>query len=281
MVRRGNIPASPAHLAPNGSTGSAVEDAVEGAGDSWAERWAERNETLCVFADVGRYLVRAGHSILVEPAAHADPSVVRHLLLGPVLAHLLWQREVFTLHASVVGVRGRYAAFVGASGEGKSTTAAAFAARGEALVCDDVAALIAAPGRVQVLPGFPRLRLYDDSVRSLGEDPDGHAQVHVHIEKRSKRIANFVAEPVTLERLYVLASGDDFALDPLPPRGALMEVLRHTYYAHQFAPLYGFPKHLEQAARLVERLPAFRLTRPKDLARLGELVAFVEARWQS
>ncbi|HVZ32205.1 MAG TPA: hypothetical protein VG963_07265, partial [Polyangiaceae bacterium] len=38
VVRRGNIPASPAHLAPNGSTGSAVEDAVEGAGDSWAER---------------------------------------------------------------------------------------------------------------------------------------------------------------------------------------------------------------------------------------------------
>ncbi len=284
VVRHGSLPPLPNHEGGSAEATVARPSAdPDEAFDSWAERWPERDEMLCVFAGVGRFLVRAGHSILVEPAPDADPGVVRHLLLGPVLAHLLWQRGVFTLHASVAGVRGHYVAFVGASGEGKSTTAAAFAAGGQALVCDDVAALVLEddsrePTGVRVLPGFPRLRLYADSVRGLGEDPGRFAPVHALIDKHSKPIAAFAAAPVALERLYVLASGEEFALEPLPARIALMEVLRHTYYAHQFAPLYGFQKHLEQAARVVERVPAFRLTRPKDLARLRELVAFVEAR---
>lgn len=249
------------------------------ADESWAERRADLNETLCVFHGVARYLIRAGREIMVEPEPGADFDVVRHLLLGPVLAHLLWQRDVFTLHASVIVLRGRTLAFVGASGEGKSTTAAAFERAGHALVCDDVAALVERDGRMQVLPGFPRIRLYGDSVEGLGEDPALLPRVHPLIDKRSHSVSQFVSDPVPLDRLYVLAEGEDFALEPLVPRLAMMEILHHTYYAHQFAPLYGFKKHLEMAAHVAERVPALRLTRPKDLARLPELVGFLEARF--
>ena len=246
-------------------------------GESWAERDAERNETVCVFDGVGRYVIRGGESIDVEPAEGAEFGVVRHLLLGPVLAHLLWQRDLFTLHASVVEFGPRYAAFVGVSGEGKSTTAAALQANGHALVCDDVAALAIDADHLRVFPGFPRIRLYADSLRGVGDDPAALPRVHAHIDKRLKAVSRFVMAPVALHRLYVLGTGPAFSIEPLGPREALMEVLRHTYYAHQFAPLYGFETHLRQAARVVERVAAFRLTRPKDLARLPELIRLLDA----
>lgn len=243
----------------------------------WAERSAELNETVCGFGHVGRYWVRAGHSIVIEPKPGAEHALVRHGLLGPVLAHLLWQRDVFTLHASVLGLSGHHVAFVGVSGEGKSTTAAALEAHGHELVCDDVAAIQDRGGEPWVLPGFPRMRLYEDVLRGVGDDPARHAMVHSHIDKRSKRVARFASAPVRLERVFVLATGDDFAVTPLAPRDALMEILRHTFCAHQYAPLYGFKQHMERAARLVAQVPVLRLTRPKDLQRLPELVRFVEA----
>lgn len=259
--------------------GSSVErtETEPDADDSWAERRAANNETLCVFSGVGRYLIAGGRTIEVEPEAGVDDSMVRHLLLGPVLAHLLWQRDIFTLHASVVDIAGLYAGFVGVSGEGKSTTAAALEAHGHALVCDDIAALTEQAGRLHVLPAFPRIRLYADSVESVGDDPTRHPWVHPHIDKRSKSIARFVSHPVPLHRLYVLATGDTLSIERIPTGAALIELLRHTYYAHQYAPLYGFKHQLEQAARVVKEVPVYRLTRPKDLARLPELVGLLEA----
>lgn len=240
----------------------------------WAERNAERNEVVVGFGRVGRYWVRAGHTIVIEPVPGAEPALVRHGLLGPVLAHLLWQRDVFTLHASVLGVSGHHVAFVGVSGEGKSTTAAALERHGHTLVCDDVAALDQA-GRV--LPGFPRMRLYEDVLRGVGDEPSAHPPVHSQIDKRSKRVARFARAPVELERIFVLATGDDFAVLPIAPQAAMLELMRHTFCAHQYAPLYGFKQHMERAAALARTVPVLRLERPKDLARLPDLVRFIEA----
>jgi hypothetical protein len=245
--------------------------------ESWAERTPSGDATRCVFSGVGHYQIEAGRRIVIDPDPAADPAVVRHLLLGPVLAHLLWQRGVFTLHASVLRIAGRIVGFVGVSGEGKSTTAAALTERGHALVCDDVAALVVEERRLRVLPGFPRIRLYADSMLSIGDTPSAHPEVHPHIDKRSKQVSRFSTDDVWLERLYVLESGADLTITPLAPPAALMEVLKHTYYAHQYAPLYGFPKHLAEATRVVERVSTYRLTRPKDLARLAELTERIEA----
>lgn len=253
---------------------------AEEVGDSWAERRAN-GETLCVFAGVGRYVVQSGRDIAVDPDPSADFAAVRHLLVGPVLAHLLWQRDVFALHASVVGIGGRHVGFVGVSGEGKSTIAAALVAAGHRLVCDDVAALVQRDTHIEVLPGFPRIRLHPDSLRGIGEQPADHPLVHDQIDKRLKPVSSFATEPVTLDAVFVLATGDDFAIEPLAPGAAIVELLRHTYYAHQYAPLYGFAQHLGWAKRIAERTSVRRLTRPKDLARLPELVGFLEAHAQA
>jgi len=269
VVTRGALEAA----RPLPTAGQITEDS----GESWAERRADNDETLCVFAGVGRYLVRAGQVVIVDADEQVDFAAVRHLLLGPVLAHLLWQRGIFALHASVLGIHGVHAAFVGVSGEGKSTLAAALAEAGHTLVCDDVAALLERDARIEVRPGFPRIRLHADSLRSLGDDPASHPVVHQYLDKRLKPVRQFARSAVLLDKLYVLATGEQLAIEPLAKGAAVIEILRHTYYAHQFAPLFGFQHHLERATAIAQRVAAYRLTRPKDLARLPELVAFVEA----
>jgi hypothetical protein len=244
---------------------------------SWVETRSDPTRTICVFEGVGRYQVESGSQVLVDPAPNVEPGLVRHGLVGPVLAQLLWQRGVFTLHSSVVRIAGRHAAFIGVSGEGKSTTAAALEAHGHALVCDDIAAIPWQERPIVALPGFPRIRLYDDSLRGVGELPAAHPQIHSLLDKRLKTAARFISEPVVLDKIYVLESSSELCAERLPAQKAMMELMKHAYNAYQLAPILGFQRHMQMAAAVSSQVPAYRLLRPKDLARLPELVGFIES----
>lgn len=243
---------------------------------SWVETQGQSNETLCTYEGLGRFLVRGSDLILVDPDADADPAFVRHAILGPVIAPLLWRRGLFTLHASVIGVGERCVAFVAASGEGKSTAGAALYARGHSLVTDDLGAIDWREAVMRVRPGFPRLRVFPDSLRGVGDSPEAYPLVHSLIDKRSKFAERFAREPMPLDRVFVLHTGPELTAERLAPQQALMELLQHSYAASQLAPFVGFAEHLRMAGRIAERVPVVRLTRPRDLARLPELVQFVE-----
>lgn len=243
---------------------------------SWVHVNAEARETRCMYEGVGRYAVRDGREIVIDALPESDPGFVRHVLLGPVFAQLLWQRGLFTLHASVVKIGARAAAFVGVSGEGKSTTAAALEARGHALLCDDIAAIPWREAPIRALPGFPRIRLYPDSVRSLGEDPAAHPIIHSLIDKHLRGVRTFIAEPLELHAIYVLATGPGFRVVPLEKRDTMMELMRHSYNPSQLAPIVGFGRHMQMAARVAEYVPGHRIERPRDLGRIDELVRCIE-----
>ena len=88
-------------------------------------------------------------------------------LLGPVLGLLLRLRGVTCLHASAVAFGETAVAFVGSEGAGKSTTAAALARRGHAILSDDIVALAEHNGSFFVHPAYPYLCLWPESVESL------------------------------------------------------------------------------------------------------------------
>ncbi|GAB3583510.1 hypothetical protein GCM10027445_58380 [Amycolatopsis endophytica] len=83
-----------------------------------------------------------GDPLLREVTYFLDPSADHGLLTvlatGALLAVHLTLNSHLVLHASAVRVGSRALAFVGASGMGKSTLAAAFCGRGCSLVADDV-----------------------------------------------------------------------------------------------------------------------------------------------
>ncbi len=76
--------------------------------------------------NVGRFHVKGGREIVVDPLPDADPYILRAMLQGRLMAYLLRQRGCLPLHASGVAIGGQAVLFLGESGAGKSTTAAAF-----------------------------------------------------------------------------------------------------------------------------------------------------------
>src|SRR2546422_5412685 len=84
-------------------------------------------------------------------------------LLGSIFGFILRLRGFVTLHASAVSMKGSAIAFVGPQGAGKSTTAAAFAARGYAVLTDDNAALCELDDCVLIQPAYPQLNLWPNS----------------------------------------------------------------------------------------------------------------------
>lgn len=93
-------------------------------------------------------------------------------LLGPVIGFMLRVRGATCLHASGVLVEGNALAITGASGVGKSTLAAAFAAAGYPVLTDDILPLTSNAGQIYTHSGYSRLRLYPNSFKNLAELPD-------------------------------------------------------------------------------------------------------------
>jgi hypothetical protein len=113
------------------------------------------------------WLDREGTSVWAKWPAISSLEDAATFLLGPVLGLLLRLRGVTCLHASAVAFDDRAVAFVGDEGAGKSTTAAAFARRGHPVLSDDVVAIVEREGAFHVLPAYPYLSLWPDSVKML------------------------------------------------------------------------------------------------------------------
>jgi hypothetical protein len=113
------------------------------------------------------WLDRKGTCVWARWPATSSLEDAATFLLGPVLGLLLRLRGVTCLHASAVAFDYHAVAFVGDEGAGKSTTAAVFARRGHPVISDDVVAIVEREGAFHVLPAYPYLSLWPDSVKML------------------------------------------------------------------------------------------------------------------
>jgi len=76
--------------------------------------------------------------VVCHPVASGQKDMVPIIVSGTIAAFVLAMKGKCVLHGSAVDIGGRAVAFVGASGQGKSTMAAIFCAAGASLVTDDV-----------------------------------------------------------------------------------------------------------------------------------------------
>ncbi len=241
--------------------------------------WTEGGDASIAVREAGAFLVRGGREIIVDPAPQADDSVLRLYLLGPALAVALHQRGWLILHASAVALGEKVVAFLGGSGWGKSTLAAALQQRGHPLVADDFIAvpIDAEAGAPRVYPGFPQLKLWPEAAASLGTDAAQLPRVHPGFEKRAQRLsAGFAHEALPLGGLYVLAEGEPAGIQPLDKQAALVELVRHSYMSHTLPPAAA-AAHLRQCAAVLRQVGLSQLRRPKYLPGLPAICAMVEA----
>jgi hypothetical protein len=237
-------------------------------------------EDYLVWPEVGSFLVREGNEIVVDPSPGLDERVLRIVLLGPILAVLLRQRGHLLLHASAVAVDEEAVLFLGSSGRGKSTVAAALRARGHGLVTDDVAVLRVEESPPMVFPSFPQLKLWPEALVYLGEDPEKLPQWNPYVEKRARSAATaFSTRPLPIKKIYVLKEGSTSKILPLRPQEAFVELVRHTYgsdYGLQAAMGVGSTPHFFRCESVVNKVDICSLMRQKSLPELPNLVRLIE-----
>jgi hypothetical protein len=223
------------------------------------------------------WLERGGTAVwVIWPETSSLDDAVSYLL-GPVLGLLLRLRGVTCLHASAVALEDRSVVFVGSEGAGKSTTAAAFALKGDAVISDDVAALTESGGCFCVMPAYPHVCLWPDSAEMLYGSSHTLPRFSPAWGKRRLDLGNhgtrFESRSLPLGAIYVLM---DRRPDPapfveaIPRQAALLSLIANTFAnnalnrdmrAQEFAVL----------GRLVTTIPVRRVYPHYEASRLEEL----------
>jgi hypothetical protein len=236
------------------------------------------SEEVCLyFRSIGRFLIRDGREIVIDPVPGVDERWIRIGVLGPGMGALLYQRGWLTLHASAVAIGDEAVAFIGERGWGKSTTAAAMCARGHHLVTDDVAAIqVDGATSPTVYPGYPQLKLWPEAAASLGEDLEALPRLDPITERRARPVTrHFHTEPLPLRRIYVLGGAQTFEIKPLQAQDALLELIRHTYSRELFQAV-NLRSHFLKCSAVVNGVPMCSLKRRYALSALTEFARLVE-----
>jgi hypothetical protein len=229
--------------------------------------WSSGSEACYFYRKSGKYLVRGGREIIVDPVPEAPEMLVRLSLIGPALGLALIQRGLLLVHASTVAIDRSGVAFLGGHSWGKSTLAAALHGLGHRLVSDDLTAVDLREAReAVVLPSFPHMKLWPDTVSSLGQAAEQLPQLHPELEKRQLQVEErFEMAPVPLALLCVLSKGPEVELSRVEPELAVKELLRHWYGA-RFGPgiveSMDLSEHFLRCAQLAQQVPLVRLQRP-------------------
>ena len=233
---------------------------------------------VCIRWDrVGTFMVDGGTEIVVEPDVDVSEFDLQPFLTGPVLSVLLHQRGYFVLHASAVAIGDAAVAFLGMKGDGKSTLAAHLQIRGHRLIGDDIVPVNLENGGAVVAAGFPRIKLYDDSITAVGAEPSQFPLIHSFVEKRSFQYPDgFAPEPMKLSALYVLGEGEEVRLIDLGHAAAFIELTRHTYINRYLRAMDEESKHFHDCRELAKRLPVSTLERPRDFRFINEVCEIVE-----
>jgi hypothetical protein len=199
---------------------------------------------------VGSFLVdRNGPAIYQQQAvAAASPEDVEDTILGPVLILALALLGTWSLHASAAALDGEVVAFVGESGNGKSTLAAWLdtgSAPAWRRIADDI--LPVEPGQhgVDVLPHFPQLKLPPDAQPSVGA-PE-------RMPVRAIYLLNRLPSSQTAPQTYALSGPE-----------ASLALARHTVAARLFDKAL-LANHMEFCSSAAGRVPVRSLGYAHDL----------------
>lgn len=240
-----------------------------------AGRQATLNEELAIHNRAGAFHIRNGSEIVVDPLPGAPLSAIRSILLGRMMAYLLRQRGWLALHASAARVNGRGVLFLGESGAGKSTTAAALHTTGHRVLTDDIAPVRVSDARCILLPPPPRLRL-DANSRPLIMDPPPRNTPEWDDKYLFELPLPGLPEPIAVDRIYLLEYGEDLLSLPVPPIESVRLFSAHSFFRRRRMNADSLSCHLRHCAALANTVTVRRLTRPRQLSALPDLVALIE-----
>jgi len=166
-------------------------------------------------------------------------TTITHLFLDIVIPLVLSQQASLVLHASGVLIDGKMIAFLGGTGQGKSTITASLGQQGFPVVTDDCLVVEEKGKQFFGIALYPSLRLWPEALSALfGDAPQLPRVAHYTEKKRlgmNEDLLRFSPAPRSLHRIYILDrhteinNGHAITINPLTPRDAFMELIKHPY----------------------------------------------------
>jgi hypothetical protein len=230
----------------------------------------------------GRYLARLAHETgridaWIPPDLVADPWLVGHAILQPLLVEALAARGLYALHAAALSRDGRVAIFPAESGSGKTTLSLALVRGGFRLLSDDAPFLRRVGGGIEVCAFADRVNVTAQTCAFFPE-LRAHWEAGTPNPHRGK-------VPIDIAAVYddsVTSSGTPYAvifpshskreetiIEPLGKTEALLRLLPSM--------LAGSTREMRQArfslaSDLIGQLPCYQMDTGMDFAAIPHIV---------
>jgi hypothetical protein len=231
------------------------------------------------------FLISAdGRTIAALALARSSREGFHTYLLGQALSFALIKQGLDPLHGTVVTVDGAAAAFLGDSGFGKSSLAAAFIGAGDRLLTDDLLVLTEARSGFDAQPGPSRLKLYPQAARMLLPRARGTRIM----PPMSKLIVQLGSRQVTrgatpLTAVYVLASPGRGRVDAtrvtirrMWQRQACLAIIRNTFNA-SVTDAVRLARQFDLATRIAGSVPVKSLSFSRSFRQIPAVRAAILA----
>jgi hypothetical protein len=280
-VHLGISPATRSDSSTNPGELKFVSSDLNAAGEPALRIWHVGDSALLYLAycdGMEFWLDRRGTSVWAKWPATSSLEDAATFLLGPVLGLLLRLRGVTCLHASAVAFDDRAVAFVGDEGAGKSTTAAAFARRGYPVLSDDVVAIVEREGGFYVMPAYPYLSLWPDSVKLLYGPDKSLPTFSANWDKRVLSLAedrlSFQKKPLPLGAIFILGERSSEASAPfleVPSAQDCLMALVANSYATGMLDTEMRSREFALFGRLLASVPVGQIRPHEEPAEIGKL----------
>ncbi|HEU4711407.1 MAG TPA: hypothetical protein VFS76_07560 [Pyrinomonadaceae bacterium] len=256
------------YVRSNGEATAKPRLAVWSVGDYYHLQYADGTEFLVDNAGTRVWATWPADTLTVEDTAT--------YLLGPIMGFVLLLRGFISLHACAVAIRDQAIAIVGPAGSGKSTTAAAFAELGYAILAEDVVTLRDRGDQFLVQPGYPSIRLWPSSVEALYGAAATLPKLTPTWDKcyldLTQEKYEFQQQPLPLGAIYLLGERKDQApsISTIAPAEALMSLVANTYATYLMDKTMR-AREFEILNRVLNSVPIKRVTPHSDPRHIGEL----------
>lgn len=247
-------------------------------GEAWLFLGKLGQDYLLRFPNLSDFLIAdEGRSICCFPEDDITAETISHLLLDQVIPLVMSQHDKFVLHAGAVVLPQGAIAFMGKTGQGKSTLAAALSRRGYPLLSDDGLLLEESAGRIVVTPSYPGLRLWPEMVSVFFDEEPSLSEVAHYSKKKRVKLHSarvpFSKGPVPLQSVYLLAPLEEteemteVVITRLSPQESFIELVKHTFQL-DITDRVKLRRGFEAVGRLAAAPIYYRLAFQRDVALL-------------
>jgi hypothetical protein len=240
-----------------------------------------RGDLRLTVEGIGRFRIHDGARIAWHrEGEEVSDQDLRTFLLGSAVGALLIQRRMLVLHGNALEKSGRAIVCLGHSGAGKSTLAYALMQQGWRLLADD---LVAITPEGLVLPGIPRIKLWEDATKAFGLDPEALPPIRAGMHKyllmgdavqRAGEAVPLVALYLIHQRRHNEQEGESTRITRITSHKSAALLLRNQVFRPRFVRGMGQEgQNFMALARLQRNVPLATLPLPATITAMGSWLA--------